>query len=85
VWTIASRGETYQSMERYEEALADFDRAIDLDPEVAWIIASRGEIYRLMRRYEEALADFDRAIDLDPEVAWIIARRGEDLLAHAPV
>jgi len=31
-WTIASRGETYQSIERYEEALADFSRAIDPRP-----------------------------------------------------
>jgi tetratricopeptide (TPR) repeat protein len=30
---IALRGEAYQAMGRYEEALADFSRLIELDPE----------------------------------------------------
>jgi tetratricopeptide (TPR) repeat protein len=64
-------------MERYEEALADFDRAIGLDPNQPWIVVSRGETYRLIERYEEALADFDRAIGLDPNQAWIVVNRGE--------
>ena len=54
-------------MDRYEEALADFNRAIDLDPSYAWALANRGETYRRMERYEEALADLTRAIDLNPE------------------
>ena len=63
-------------MERYEEALADFGRAIDLDPEYAWAIASRGQTYRALGRYDKALADFDCAIEFEPEVAWVIAERG---------
>jgi tetratricopeptide (TPR) repeat protein len=56
-------------MDRYEEALADFNRAIDLNPSHAWAIASRGQTYQAMDRYEEALADFNRAIDLNPNLA----------------
>ena len=33
-WAIGSRGQTYQAMERYDEALADFNRAIELDPDL---------------------------------------------------
>jgi tetratricopeptide (TPR) repeat protein len=64
-------------MGRYEEALADFTRAIDLNPEFDWAVASRGETYRAMGRYEEALADFTRAIDLNPKYHWAVASRGE--------
>ena len=64
-------------MERYGEALADLDRAIELDPGHAWAIANRGYTYRRMERYEEALADLSRAIELDPGHAWAIASRGE--------
>jgi tetratricopeptide (TPR) repeat protein len=71
------RGETYRLMKRYEEALQDFNYAIELDPKYAWAIALRGETYRLMNRYEEALQDFDRAIELDPKSAWKIASRGQ--------
>jgi hypothetical protein len=44
-----------------DKALADLNRAIELDPGDALDIASRGETYRLMERYEEALADFPTA------------------------
>src|SRR5260370_26496421 len=76
-WAFAHRGEIYRLMERYEEALADFDRAIALDEKYAGAFAHRGETYGLMRRYEEALADFDQAITLDEKVAWAIAGRGQ--------
>ena len=33
-------------MGRYDEALADFNRAIELDPSDAWAIGSRGQTYR---------------------------------------
>ena len=33
-------------MGRYEEALADFNRAIELDPDDAWAIGSRGQTYQ---------------------------------------
>ncbi|MEH2005070.1 tetratricopeptide repeat protein [Nostoc sp.] len=71
------RGKTYRLMERYPEALQDFDRAIELNPKYAWAIASRGETYRLMERYPEALQDFDRAIELNSKYTWAIASRGE--------
>lgn len=29
---VANRGETYQRMRRYDEALADFNRAVELNP-----------------------------------------------------
>src|SRR5438045_1219504 len=68
-------------MKRYEEALADFDRAIALDEKYAWAIASRGEIYRLMKRYEEALADFDHAIALNEKSDWYRYLRAQVYLA----
>src|SRR5262245_66643167 len=55
-------------MKRYEEALADLTRAIELDENDAWALASRGVTYRLMERYEEALADSFSAVELDADV-----------------
>ena len=64
-------------MKRYDEALTDFTRAIELDPDYKLAIANRGLTYRLMERYDEALTDFTRAIELDPDYKWAIASRGE--------
>ncbi|WP_293334086.1 tetratricopeptide repeat protein [Microcoleus sp. CAWBG58] len=69
-------GESYLLMEQYEEALQNFDRAIEIDPKHTWAIANRGLTYRLMERYEEALQDFDRAIELDHKYDSAIWHRG---------
>ena len=71
------RGQTYRWMKRYEEALKDFDRGIELDPKYPCTISRRGETYGLMKCYSEALKDFDRAIELDPKYKWVSASRGE--------
>jgi tetratricopeptide (TPR) repeat protein len=64
-------------MEQYPEALADFNRAIELDDKDASIFADRGLTYQLMKQYLEALTDFNRAIELDDTLDWVIAERGE--------
>jgi tetratricopeptide (TPR) repeat protein len=67
-------------MGQYEAALADFSRALELDPNDAWDWAHRGETYRQMGQYEAALADFSRALELDPNNDWILY--GRALLYH---
>jgi Flp pilus assembly protein TadD len=73
---FASRGESYRRMGQYDAALADLNRAIELDDKNALAFASRGESYQRMRQYEAALADFNRAIELDDKYAWAITSRG---------
>lgn len=62
-------------LERYDEALKNFSRAIELAPAHALPVASRGETFRQMQRYDEALSDLSRAIDMVPDFAWAIASR----------
>jgi tetratricopeptide (TPR) repeat protein len=69
------RGKTYRLMGRYDEALIDFNRAIELDSRHKWAITHRGYTNELMGRYDKALADFSRAIQLDPQYKWAIVRR----------
>jgi tetratricopeptide (TPR) repeat protein len=70
------RGESYRAIEKYEEALADFNHAIELDDKDTRIIAARGETYRLMAKYGEALADFTRALELDDKYVGAYFIRG---------
>ena len=74
---IGNRGVTYRLMGQYAEAVADFNKAIEINSMNSQAIAQRGNTYRLMERYLEALADFDRAIELDPKNKWAIAQRGQ--------
>ncbi|MGZ9163820.1 MAG: tetratricopeptide repeat protein [Anaerolineales bacterium] len=59
------RGNALADVGRYQEALANYARAIELDPGYSKAYSSRGTTYREMRRYVEALADYDRAIQLN--------------------
>ncbi|MEM7063863.1 MAG: tetratricopeptide repeat protein, partial [Cyanobacteria bacterium P01_B01_bin.77] len=73
---IVQRGITYRVMKRYEDALNDFNQAIELDDRYDWIVILRGITYRVMERYEDALSDFNQAIQLDSESSFIVAERG---------
>jgi tetratricopeptide (TPR) repeat protein len=73
---LKERGQDHRLAKHYNEALADYNRAIELDPGNAWVIIGRGVTYQLTERYGEALADYNRAIELDPGNAWAIIGRG---------
>jgi len=45
-WRIAGRGQTYRALGRTDEALADLDAALALDPELDWAAAERADILR---------------------------------------
>jgi tetratricopeptide (TPR) repeat protein len=73
-WAIyANRGVAYQAQEEYEAALADLDRALELNPEAPWAYIHRANTYRAIGDYESALADLQRALDLasDSSDGWL--------------
>lgn len=57
-----NRGDALVDEERYEEALLDFDKAVELLPKYAMAYYNRGNLYQKQKKYEQALADFNYAI-----------------------
>ena len=51
------------------DALAAYQRAIELDPKDAYPHNGLGNVYRALGRQEEALEAYQRAIELDPKFA----------------
>jgi tetratricopeptide (TPR) repeat protein len=51
----------------YDRAIADYDKAILLDPKPAWVYSFRGAAYLQKGNY--ALADYDQSPKLDPNFA----------------
>jgi serine/threonine-protein kinase len=51
---------------RIEEAIAEFERALELDPQGAWVAAELGRTHMAARHYREAERYFDHAIHLAP-------------------
>jgi tetratricopeptide (TPR) repeat protein len=71
-----NRGVTYMNLKRYDNALVDLNRAIELEPSFAAAYVNRGATYSELHRYDEALADLDRAIRLDRTLTHAYANRG---------
>ena len=62
-----ARGNRYSRNGAYEQALKDYTRAMELDPDFAEVYYNRGVSYYELGRYAEAIADFTRAIELNPQ------------------
>ena len=50
----------------YDQAIADFDRALSLAPNVAPLHYYRGLAWHKKNELKRAIADYDKAIELDP-------------------
>ena len=61
---------------RYEEAIKEYNQAIELNPNFAEAYNNRGNAKHELRRYEEAIKDYDQAIELNPNFAEAHNNRG---------
>lgn len=72
----AARGQALAKSGKTEEAQAEFERALTLDPYNVQALYGRGLIYQADKHHEQAIADFTAANGLTPQ-------RVEPLLARA--
>jgi tetratricopeptide (TPR) repeat protein len=67
-------------LRRAEEALANYEQALALEPRAADAHNNRGTALRELERHDEALASFDRALALLPGNAEILGNAAHTLL-----
>jgi tetratricopeptide (TPR) repeat protein len=60
------RGVAKWRLQRYDEAVADFNKAVETYPQYASLYNNRGNVLLEMERAEDAIKDFDKAIALAP-------------------
>ncbi|RIB05239.1 kinase-like domain-containing protein [Gigaspora rosea] len=53
-------------MGRHEEAISDFNKLLEVDPNDASSLDIRGITYQKMGRYEEAISDFNKSLEIVP-------------------
>ena len=65
------RGRSYRSIERYEDAVADFTMAIDVDPANGWAYYYRGSSLNSLGLSDEAALDFEAAAETSGDESLI--------------
>jgi tetratricopeptide (TPR) repeat protein len=70
-----NRGALQQGRRLFLEALADYDRALLVDPGAVRVLVNRGNVLDTLGRPEEALRDYNRGLSLEPENALLYYNR----------
>jgi Tfp pilus assembly protein PilF len=74
--TAFLRGNYYYNQGKYNEALADYNRALELRPDDPDTLCNQGTTYGELGRYDKALADYNRALELKPDNPDTLCNRG---------
>jgi Tfp pilus assembly protein PilF len=61
---------------KYDDAIAEYDKAIEINPNVAIAYTNRGLAYGRKGEVDRAIADYTKAIALDPNFVLAYALRG---------
>jgi tetratricopeptide (TPR) repeat protein len=71
---LITRGHIYYTKNDVDRAMADFNAAIDANPQDARGVGSRGLVFDKKNELDRALADYNEAIRLDPSDDAFVAR-----------
>ena len=70
------RGNKHREREEFEQAIAEYNQAIQLNPKYAYAYHGRGTVYEDQGKYDLAIAEYNQAIQLDPKFAYAYMGRG---------
>lgn len=76
VHSLDSRGWAYRRKGDYDDAIRDYDRAIQLQPDYAEAYNGRGLAYYEKKEYQLAIQDYTQAIRIKPDYAEAFDNRG---------
>lgn len=73
---LYQQGETLATLQRYDDALAAYDKAIGIQQDFPEAWNGRGQMLAQLQQYQPALDAFDRAIQLNPQSSQSWSDRG---------
>lgn len=74
IWS--NRGNIRLSQNKIEEAISDYEKAIEIVPNAPDPYLNRGIAYERLNKWSEAIADYNQVIELDPEDPLAYNNRG---------
>ncbi|MEG4912989.1 tetratricopeptide repeat protein [Microcoleus sp. B7-D4] len=73
-------GNSLQESGRFNEAVAVYKQAIELNPNFSWSYHSLGDVLLKLEKWEEAVAAYKNAVELNPDFSWSYHNLGDALL-----
>ena len=73
-------GNFLQESGRFDEAVAAYKKAVELNPNFSWSYHSLGDVLLKLEKWEEAVAAYKKAVELNPDFSWSYHNLGDALL-----
>ena len=73
-------GNFLQESGRFDEAVAAYKKAVELNPNFSWSYHSLGDVLLKLEKWEEAVAAYKKAVELNPGFSWSYHNLGDALL-----
>ena len=73
---LYNQGNTLIQLQRYEEALATYEKAIDIKPDYPQALSGQGKALFQLKKYQESLTAYDKAIQIQPNYLEAWTNRG---------
>ncbi|MFH1564118.1 MAG: tetratricopeptide repeat protein [Nitrospirota bacterium] len=70
------RGNEYYNKGLYDQAILDYNKALEINPRCAEAYNNRGIAYKNKGLYDQAISDYNKAIEINPRYAEAYYNRG---------
>jgi len=71
------RGMAKFAQSNYHDAIADFNKAMELDPKSYRVAYYRGVVRSVLKQFPEAIDDYTMSLEINPYQAFCLFRRGQ--------
>ncbi|MEG3938022.1 MULTISPECIES: tetratricopeptide repeat protein, partial [unclassified Microcoleus] len=73
-------GNSLQESGRFDEAVAAYKQAVELNPDFSWSYHSLGDVLLKLEQWEDAVCAYKKAVELNPDFSWSYHNLGDALL-----
>jgi len=70
------KGQSYREKAQWDEAIAEYNIALEINPKFAMAYNNRGIAYRWKGQYDQAISDHNKAIEINPRYIGAYISRG---------